>query len=474
MKKATLLFFLILTNAVFAQVRINEIDPAQDGTDDGEFIELYTSTPSTSLNGYVLVLYNGNDDKSYDAYDLDGFTTDSNGFLLIGNAGVPGSDLSLSSLQNGPDAVALYLDDATSFPNNTPLTTLNLIDAVVYDSGSAPATNLLAGLGETVQYDEDIHGLKNSESIQYTGNGTFCTGAPTPDLINITCSGSATVVSDIATLKSSVVGGSYMLGGEVWLTYQQNHRNQKYIEDATAAILIDDNIGIITTNYAIGDGITNITGQLVEEDGVLKFVPNSDPGAPTSTGNTLTPQIVTLTQLANAPADYDAELIQVIEASVGNSDPTWIINTAYPLTTVDGAFDFRTSFHDADYIGDQLPTTTVDITGIFTRNDIDSDDMAEYFITARSTADIVENLAVQENTSMTFEMYPNPTKGMLHLKTTAGKKMTVEIYTVFGERVFSNEIDQRTTIDLGTLQAGIYLVKCVQDKQVATKKLIIQ
>ncbi|RLD59916.1 MAG: hypothetical protein DRJ05_05680, partial [Bacteroidetes bacterium] len=62
----------------------------------------------------------------------------------------------------------------------------------------------------------------------------------------------ATPVSDIATLRAGVIGNQYTLSNEVILTFQQSYRNQKYIEDATAAILIDDapngnfNPGLIT------------------------------------------------------------------------------------------------------------------------------------------------------------------------------------------------------------------------------------
>ena len=35
-------------------------------------------------------------------------------------------------LQNGPDAVALYIGNASDFPNGTIATTTNLQDAIVY------------------------------------------------------------------------------------------------------------------------------------------------------------------------------------------------------------------------------------------------------------------------------------------------------------------------------------------------------
>ncbi|MEZ5197796.1 MAG: hypothetical protein R2764_15835 [Bacteroidales bacterium] len=40
------------------------------------------------MSGLVVVLYNGNGDISYGAYDLDGFSTDANGYFLLGNSAV--------------------------------------------------------------------------------------------------------------------------------------------------------------------------------------------------------------------------------------------------------------------------------------------------------------------------------------------------------------------------------------------------
>src|SRR6185369_10225897 len=79
---------------VATNVIINEIDADTPGTDTAEFIELYDgAVGNTSLNGLVVVLFNGNGDVSYNAYDLDGRTTDANGYFVIGDTLVPGVDL---------------------------------------------------------------------------------------------------------------------------------------------------------------------------------------------------------------------------------------------------------------------------------------------------------------------------------------------------------------------------------------------
>jgi hypothetical protein len=127
-------------------VIINELDSDTPGTDVAEFIELYDGgVGNTSLNGLVVVLYNGADDLSYAAFDLDGFSTNGSGYFTLGNAGVPGVGLVFANglLQNGADAAALYADDAANFPNGTPVTTVNLRDAIVYDTSDPDDPGLL-------------------------------------------------------------------------------------------------------------------------------------------------------------------------------------------------------------------------------------------------------------------------------------------------------------------------------------------
>jgi hypothetical protein len=172
-------------------------------TDYLEFIELY-STPgsATSLDGLTLVLFNGagltdgSDDVSYKVLDLDGLTTDANGYYVFGTNSVPGANNTTffaagNAFQNGPDAVAVYQADATSFPNGTPPTTTNLVDAIVYGTNDAPDTGLLASLGETIQFDEGPNPSSNAldMSLSRIPNGVdgdnFAQATPTPGAANV-------------------------------------------------------------------------------------------------------------------------------------------------------------------------------------------------------------------------------------------------------------------------------------------------
>lgn len=167
-------------NDCLAGLVINEVDADQTSTDDAEFIEIYDGgVGSTDLSGLVVVLYNGSDDASYTpAIDLDGFATDSDGFFVICGdaANVPNCDLDVSPnsnlIQNGADAVALHVGNAADFPNDTPVTTDGLLDALVYDTNDSDDAGLLVLLNiAQPQVNEDDQGDQDLHSNQRCPNG---------------------------------------------------------------------------------------------------------------------------------------------------------------------------------------------------------------------------------------------------------------------------------------------------------------
>ncbi len=190
MKKLLFALLLLISSISSAQLVINEFDSDTPSTNDKQFIEIKSATPSFPLNGYVLVLFNGTGSQanlSYYALDLDGITTDLNGLALIGNSlvsPVPAELITDSTFQNGPDGAAIYLGNATDFPAGTTATTTNLIDALLYDTNDADASALMTALGVTVQIDENLNGLQTTQSIQRKNDGTYEVKLPTPGATN--------------------------------------------------------------------------------------------------------------------------------------------------------------------------------------------------------------------------------------------------------------------------------------------------
>jgi len=194
-KKYLLLVLFFYSIVSYGQLLvINEIDSDTPGTDTKEFVEIKSQTPNFPLDGYVLVFFNGSttasdSNRSYFAISLNGVVTDANGLALIGNndvAPVPQKIFSNSSIQNGPDAVAIYQGSYADFPARTLATTTNLIHALGHGTTTDTApTGLMALLGNPPFLSEGAtSALTQSQSIQRKADGTYEAKLPTPGANN--------------------------------------------------------------------------------------------------------------------------------------------------------------------------------------------------------------------------------------------------------------------------------------------------
>ena len=207
---------------VATNVIINEVDADTPGADTAEFVELYDGgAGNTALDGLVVVFYNGGNDQSYAAFDLDGFSTDANGYFTLGNAPGSGFVFAGNLLQNGADAVALYAGDASSFPTNTPVTTTNLQDAIVYGTADPDDPGLLVLLNAGQPQVNETDTLSAQRCPNGSGGArntaTYSQGTPTPGGAN-TCAPPPTP-SNSAIVISQVYGG----GGNDGATYHNDY-----------------------------------------------------------------------------------------------------------------------------------------------------------------------------------------------------------------------------------------------------------
>ncbi|PZD77733.1 T9SS type A sorting domain-containing protein [Mesonia sp. K7] len=280
-------------------------------------------------------------------------------------------------------------------------------------------------------------------------------------------------VGDIATLRAQVSGTNqeFELTGEAILTYQQAYRNQKYIQDATAAILIDDEAGTITTTYNQFDGITNITGTLSEFNGVLQFVPTQDTAPASSTGNSIAIQFVTISDFSSNYDDYESELIAFQNVVITEGDGTTTFATGTNYTVADTSAPtivLRTNFFDADYIGTVIQDTPyTNIVGIAA----EFNGSAQF--TPRSLADFNASIATNNVAALEFVMYPNPVQGILTIEMNESPNAQVTIFDILGKQVISQSLENKT-IDVSSLTNGMYIVKVENNHTTATKKLIVR
>jgi hypothetical protein len=247
----------------------------------------------------------------------------------------------------------------------------------------------------------------------------------------------ATDVNTIAELKAGEIGQIYRLANEVILTYQQAFRNQKFIQDNSGGILIEDNSGIVTTAYEVYDGITGLVGTLDMYGNQWQIVPVQNPGPATSHNNTVEPLVVTMSDYLDNFMTYQGRLVKLENVNFPNADGTATFANGQVYTISDGVLtaDFRTSFYDVDYIGEVIPTETIDLSGIpNSRNEGD-------FITPRHTNDLYSYVSVDLPTfSEQLRLkgnYPNPfnPSTTIHFSMPNEAELRLVVYNVKGQFV---------------------------------------
>lgn len=172
-------------------------------------------------------------------------------------------------------------------------------------------------------------------------------------------------VNNLSALRALPADNStiYHISSEVIISFMQTFRNQKFVQDNTSSVLIDDFNNVITTQYNIYDGITGLTGRLSEYGGMLQFIPTQNPAPATSTNNTIYPIVVDYDQLINDFETYESRLVKIMGVSFSGTG-NFANGIVYPSYDQDSDYGFRTTFYDVDYIGTAIPTTPRNIIGI--------------------------------------------------------------------------------------------------------------
>jgi len=265
--KQVLLFVLLIfsVHPIFSQVVINELDCDTPGTDTMEFVELLSETPNFSLDGYVLVFFNGSTsgmNSSYFAIDLDGYVTDVNGLLLIGSnsvSPVPQLLISENVIQNGADAVAIYQASDFDFPEETVATIDDLVDVLIYDTSDSDDLDMIDIFNDDPNF-ADIEQINegssnNTNSIQrfedMDGNVTYTSTTPTPRQLN---DGSGIIFNGISI---DIAQTQYNENDTFDITFTAE---TVLTEDLNFNILLN-NQGFNTSDFSGNTAITILNGQ---------------------------------------------------------------------------------------------------------------------------------------------------------------------------------------------------------------------
>lgn len=368
---------------------------------------------------------------------------------------------------------------------------------------SSPSEGQVFTPGTTnVNLEFNISNATGSETVDVTVNGTKTTGASSPFAIttadgqtyNVTVElldDSNTVIEtktvnfsvdtiqiapDIAALRAVADSKTYSLTGEVIVTGlinddKVNSRNQKFIQDNTAGILIDDDNDVLAAfNLQEGDKILGLVGTVYEHRGTTQFIPNASSNVTViSQGNTIAPQEITVAELRDNGENYESELIKVTNLRFDGDDENFGDNKNYSIidasdNSIASVCRIRFDGITNELPGTDIPTTTVSISGF------GGEYNGTYQVYPRTTTDIVdETLSVSNNNVVAYKLYPNPAHTVLNIA--AKGNINVSVYNAMGQKVLTTT---NKTVNIETLTSGIYFVQVAQKGASLTRKLIIE
>jgi len=274
-------------------------------------------------------------------------------------------------------------------------------------------------------------------------------------------------VADIATFRTKTPGDGkiYRLTGEALVLHQYATTSYKklWVRDNTGAILVYmSGDGTNDDEEEIGYIYQNAVGTISLHNGLLQFVP-SDLAEPdrVSIGNDVTAIDVSLADI-NA-GTYESNLVKLTDVNINDiegGDGTFQSGKNYTVTASASAKDeesvvLRTGFYDADYIGNALPTTTVDLVSIVGNYN------GTHQITPRDAADIIDNsLSNDLFKKASVSLYPVPTNNTLTFESSMSEIGTFEVFSTSGQLLINAQGNlSNKVLDVSKLGNGNYILK---------------
>jgi hypothetical protein len=87
-------------------------------------------------------------------------------------------------------------------------------------------------------------------------------------------------------------------------------------------------------------------------------------------------------------------------------------------------------------------------------------------------------VSITENEKATYFknllIFPNPTTGIVTIKTESENSYALMVYDAFGKRLLQKNVFQDGTLDLSTLSKGTYFIQVLQNNHQVAKKVVIQ
>lgn len=118
-------------------------------------------------------------------------------------------------------------------------------------------------------------------------------------------------VTNIAAFKANASSSAQQIMSDVTFVFRSEH--YMFVEDNSAALLIYDNSGVITTTYNEGDVIEGgLFGSYQLYNGMVELIPSHNANAATGTPVTVTPTVATVSNVINDYATvYESRLVRL-------------------------------------------------------------------------------------------------------------------------------------------------------------------
>ena len=206
---------------------------------------------------------------------------------------------------------------------------------------------------------------------------TFFDESELPDVVE---------VSSLSDLRNQVANNHtiYSLAEEAVISWLRPAADEIYLQDEGGGIILYDADDVITEDYQLFDGLSEVSGRLAGIDQVLYWIPTENPGEASSSSNSITAPVLTLEELSDQSSEYQAMLVKVQQVSFPDAGSAFTAGLCYPLQDATASFDFCAAFEEADYIGELIPEGAISIIGLVGTG-AEGD-----FLTARQQQDIVD------------------------------------------------------------------------------------
>jgi len=280
-----------------------------------------------------------------------------------------------------------------------------------------------------------------------------------------------TAVTDLAELRANYASlGYYELQSSPIATYTRTNRNQKYVQDASAGVLIDDASNVLSALTIVeNDAVSGLKVQASEFNNVLQIIPITASGVTKLASSAVTPENITVAQYVATPENYESELIKFTNVLLTPTGGNFAANTDYTVTQGSDTTIFRTIFAEADYITPTptaVPTAAQDIVALGGEN------ATTKFVVVRRLANITLENEKFDNIAG-LQVYPNPAKTNLFITSDSFAAKNVEFYNVLGAKVLSKQVNN-AQVNVSGLKTGVYTVKITEEGKIATLKLVIE